>query len=76
MNDTRVEGDETLAVRLLVTGPNVMVFRDSANITIIDDDCKFVTLAYSCNAMKWYTWFVMLASCSGSERACHLHLWV
>lgn len=44
LNDTRVEGDETLAVVLLVTDPDVMVFRDSANITIIDDDCEFDTV--------------------------------
>lgn len=41
LDDARVEDNETLAVILLVTDPDIIVFRESANIIISDDDCRF-----------------------------------
>lgn len=50
LNNTSAEGEEMFTVMLLVSDQDVMVFRDSANITILDDDCELIH-KHSCDSV-------------------------
>ena len=46
INDTRLENDEDLRARLMLTAPSTQVFvsPENATVTIRDDDSKCVTI--------------------------------
>jgi len=44
LQDTEVEDNETFSVMLSTTSPDVMITRNAATITIMDDDCKMIVL--------------------------------